>query len=125
MEEAILSPKEIVRGPSPVSGGPGVTLEFTSSCGLLEKNPIGVRPMKNTCVSTKPLKTYPPSAFPCVKELAKMPKPLGYCAFKGWSPKHFYFFDRDKKNTVLSVKVANGHVSSPRTYKFTLDHFEV
>jgi len=52
----------------------------------------------------QPLKT---NLFPYVKEIFRMSKPLGFCAFEGWSKSNFYFFDRDKKNTVLSVKVLN------------------
>lgn len=53
----------------------------------------------------KPLKVHSSDAYPCVREIYRMAKPLGYCAFEGWGSRNFFFFDRDKKNTVVSVKM--------------------
>ena len=54
-----------------------------------------------------------------------MKKPLGYCAFEGYSRNHFYFYDRDKKNSVRVIHIKHGQLISDVSMGLTVENFEI
>jgi hypothetical protein len=105
IEETYLPLETIIAtDPSILATGSGMPPTCTLDGPSSLQSDLRQKPLpQSVCLPRKSLKTYPPNSFPCVKEIHRMTKPLGFCAFEGWSRNNFYFFDRDKKNSVLSV----------------------
>ena len=54
-----------------------------------------------------------------------MKKPIGYSAFEGYSKKEFYFFDRDKKDSVRVVEVNKDKIVRDVYMKFMVPDFQI
>lgn len=50
---------------------------------------------------------------------------MGYCVFEGYSKNNFYFFDRDKKDSILSVDVSDPNWIRSQYYGFKVENFEI
>lgn len=54
-----------------------------------------------------------------------MKKSIGYMVFRGYSPRHFYFFNRDTKNSLIRVNVNDLANVKSLSYPVDLADFEI
>jgi hypothetical protein len=52
-------------------------------------------------------------------------KPIGYSAFEGYNKKEFYFYDRDKKDSVRVVEVNKDKIVRDICMKFAVPDFQI
>lgn len=49
-----------------------------------------------------------------------MQKPLGYQVFRGYGPKNFYLYNRDKKNLIVTVEISKALIIKSQMYQFKI-----
>ncbi|TNV79090.1 hypothetical protein FGO68_gene6573 [Halteria grandinella] len=70
--------------------------------------------------------------FSSISEIHRMQKHLGYDVFRGYNPRCFYFYNRDKKNLIITVEITipkkgnrDQRQIKSHQYPFSIPNFQV